>query len=72
MTGKGSEGAFWGDGNVLCFELGIVYTDAYDCQKKKNHWTIYFKLVHFSVCKLYFNKVDFFKKGSWAEEEHSN
>lgn len=35
LTRKGSEGAFRGDRNVLHFELGNIYTDAYICQK--NH-----------------------------------
>ena len=29
LNGKVFEGAFWDDGNVLCFEQSIIYTDVY-------------------------------------------
>lgn len=42
---------------------GVLFTQLY--MFDKIHWAIYFKLVHFIVCKLYFNKVDLERILGW-------
>lgn len=46
LTGKGHEGAFWNDGNVLAFVFESDYTNV--CNYK-TYQTEYFTFVHFAV-----------------------
>lgn len=53
MTANGYRVSFWGDENVL--ELDKVIVAQFVCGYTKDHYIIYFKQVHFTVCKSYLN-----------------
>lgn len=48
-----NQGAFWGDGNILYFDLGGRHPDVQMC---KNLSGCKLKICVFTVCKLHLNK----------------
>lgn len=48
-----NQGAFWGDGNILYFDLGGGHPDVQMC---KNSSGCKFKICVFTVCRLHLNK----------------
>lgn len=54
MTFKGHKRIFWGDRNDLYFYCDD-YMSVYICQ---SHLTVYLKLVHFILCRLYINQLN--------------
>lgn len=58
LTIEGHEETFWGDETALNLNYGNAYIDTYICQNPP-HSSL--KCVHFIICKLYLNQVDFQK-----------
>lgn len=58
MTVKGQYRTFYDDRNVLFLDRGGSQKDVYLCQ---NYQTTHFKRIHFILCKICLNKVDFLK-----------
>lgn len=62
LTPKGHKETFFCDRKVCKFAVLIVVLATQMGIFVKTHWTLYFKLVHFIIYKLYLNKIDKFKK----------
>lgn len=66
FTGKGQEGSFWGDGNVLYIDRGLHYRGVRICQNSAN---VSLKFMYFIISRFYLESK---KKKKTARKLSSN
>lgn len=61
LTEKGNEGTFWGVVEMCCIITVFGYSGVYIYiyLYVKTYQPVHLKWLHFILCKLYLNKVDF-------------